>query len=109
MNRLMQVKIREHSRLAYLGARMLGTSSVALTWGPCIHLHGVSRQDFLNNKPWVCHELVHVHQFRQYGLWGFTFRYLWEGMRKGYKRNRWELEANTHQNNLQLLDDVIFV
>lgn len=105
----MQVRIREHSRLAYLGARMLKESTVALTWGHCIHLYGVSRQDFLDNKQWVCHEIVHVHQYRRYGFLSFTFRYLWESMRKGYYRNRWEVEARARQNNLQLLEDVIFV
>jgi len=105
----MQVRIREHSPLAGIGARILKESAVALTWGHHIHLHRVSRQDFLNNKQWVCHEIVHVHQYRKYGLLSFTFLYLWESLRKGYYRNRWEVEARARQNNLQLLEDVIFV
>ncbi len=106
---LMRVRIIEDSWLARIGAWKLKEPAIALTWGRAIHLCNVSRQDFLNNKQWVCHELAHVRQYEQYGLLAFTVKYIRESLRKGYYHNRWEKEARARQNSLQLLDGVIFV
>lgn len=39
------------------------------------------------------HELIHVEQIARYGWFGFTWRYVWELVRNGYKLNRFEIEA----------------
>lgn len=39
----------------------------------------------------LLHELRHVHQF-QSGR-GFPFFYIWESVRRGYSRNRFEIDA----------------
>lgn len=40
----------------------------------------------------LLHELGHVRQFRRDK--GFPMRYLWESIRRGYSRNRYEAEAD---------------
>lgn len=42
----------------------------------------------------LLHELRHVHQF-QSGP-GFPFHYLWESVRRGYSRNRFEVDARQY-------------
>ena len=39
----------------------------------------------------LLHELGHVRQFA--ARWDFPLRYLWESVRRGYHRNRFEREA----------------
>ncbi len=104
----MRVRIKENSWLAKVAARKLKCSRVALTLGHTIHLHNTTRSEFLRDKDWVCHELKHVTQFRQYGFINFTFRYLAESIRKGYYNNRWEAEARLAEKDLRMLDGVVF-
>jgi hypothetical protein len=40
------------------------------------------------------HELRHVHQFR--ASIAFPVRYLWESVRRGYHRNRYETDAQQY-------------
>ena len=42
----------------------------------------------------LLHELAHVHQFEQVAA--FPLRYLWESLRRGYRGNRFELEADRY-------------
>ena len=42
----------------------------------------------------LLHELRHVHQFQASP--GFPFRYLWESIRRGYSRNRFEVDARQY-------------
>ncbi len=105
----MKVRIRENSWIARIAARKLGAGTMAITLGRTIHLHNTSRSQFLGNHSWVCHELVHVQQFRQYGFISFLFRYLWESLRKGYYHNRWEVEARQREHDHTLLQNVFFV
>jgi hypothetical protein len=85
--------IKEKSWLAKVAALKLGSQSVAMVIGKTIYLHNVSRQDFLQNKRWLKHELCHIRQYQQYGLLGFLYRYLLETIKKGYYNNRFEVEA----------------
>lgn len=89
----MDFRIKEKSLLAKLASRKLGTENVAIVFGKTIHLHNVSKQDFLKNERWVRHELCHIRQYKRYGFTGFICRYLWESIRNGYQRNRFEIEA----------------
>jgi hypothetical protein len=42
----------------------------------------------------LLHELRHVHQFEASAT--FPLRYLWETLRRGYVRNRFEVDARTY-------------
>jgi hypothetical protein len=86
-------RIRESSWLARVAAWKLGVSSVAITLGRTIHLHGASRRTLLRDRAWLRHELKHVEQFRQYGFLKFIGLYLAESVRVGYYHNRFEREA----------------
>ena len=50
------------------------------------------------DAPWdaalLLHELRHVHHFGQSRT--FPVRYLWESVRRGYARNRYETDANDY-------------
>lgn len=92
-------KIKEHSWLAKIAAKKLGTKRVAMVLGNCIHLHNTSKEAFLQDKKWLKHELCHVEQFKKYGFVGFIIRYLWESLKKGYYNNKYEVEARAAELN----------
>lgn len=94
-----ELRIKENSWLASIAAWKLGSSPVAMVLGKTVHLHGTDRENFLRDERWVKHELCHIRQFRQYGFFGFLFRYLLESARKGYYNNRFEVEAREAEEN----------
>jgi hypothetical protein len=85
--------IREHSWIARIAAWKLKSSNVAIVIGRTIHLHGVSKADFLQDERWVKHECCHLQQYRDHGFFGFIFKYLVESIHKGYYNNKFEVEA----------------
>lgn len=87
------VKIKEHSLIAKVAALKLGSQKVAIVIGRTIHLHNTNKQEFLKNIRWVRHEMCHIRQFKKHGFLPFIFKYLWESLKKGYYRNRYEIEA----------------
>jgi hypothetical protein len=87
------VLIKENSLLALLAVRKLKSKSVAIVFGSTIHLYGIDSQLFLQNRPWVKHELKHIDQYREHGYVNFLFKYVVEWMRKGYHNNKFEIEA----------------
>lgn len=97
------VRIKENSLLARLAAWRMRTTNVAMVIGHTIHLHGVTRNEFLGRKSWLCHELRHVAQFEAFGTIGFLYRYLLETRRHGYRNNRFEVEARASENDDDLL------
>lgn len=99
----MQISIKENSWLARLAAAKLRSPQVAMVLGSTIHLYGTRSVDFLKDQAWVCHELKHVQQFRQFGFTGFLLRYLLESVRKGYHNNRFECEARKAEQDRSLL------
>lgn len=103
----MRVNIKEDSWLARLAAAKLKAAKVAIVFGNTIHLHNTSKQEFLNDTSWVCHELKHVEQYRRYGFAGFLSRYFFEWVKKGYYNNRFESEARSSENDIVLLKDVV--
>ena len=105
----MNVRIRENSRIARLAAARLKAGKVAIVFGNTIHLHNTSGKEFLSDQQWVCHELQHVEQYRQYGFAGFLTRYLISWVKDGYYNNRFEKEARANENNTALLQGVIFL
>lgn len=76
-----------------MAAVKLKSHSVAMVLGKTIHLHNVSKENFLNDSRWLKHELCHIRQFKEHGYILFIAKYLWESLRKGYYNNRFEVEA----------------
>ena len=89
----MHFKIKENSPFARLGAWKLGTNRMAMVIGDTIHLHNTSGKEFLEDKRWLKHELKHLEQYRQHGLFGFLWKYMLESIRRGYHNIRFEVEA----------------
>jgi hypothetical protein len=87
------IRIKEKSLLARIAAFNLRSGKVAMVLGKTIHLHNVSKADFLKNERWLKHELCHIQQYRKYGFFPFLAKYLWESIRHGYYNNRFEVEA----------------
>lgn len=85
--------IKEKSWIARLAAWKLRSRKMAIVIGKTIHLHNTGRQEFLQNKRWLLHELKHLEQFRRYGFIRFIVLYLWESARHGYINNKYEIEA----------------
>ena len=85
--------IKENSWVAWLAAKKLGASSVAIVVGKTIHLHNSSKENFLKNERWLKHELSHIRQFKQHGYLPFIAKYVWESLLHGYHNNKYEKEA----------------
>jgi hypothetical protein len=94
----MQLIIKENSWIAKIAAAKLQSDNVAIVIGKTIHLHNVSKEDFLKDKQWVKHEMCHVWQFKKYGFFTFIFKYLLESMMRGYEQNKYEVEARMAEN-----------
>lgn len=88
-----EVRIKEHSFRARIAALCLGVNNVAFTLGKTIYLHNATRREFLLDERWVKHELKHVEQFGRHGYVGFICKYAFETLRKGYRNNKYEVEA----------------
>ncbi|HVZ97924.1 MAG TPA: hypothetical protein VG847_13675 [Chitinophagaceae bacterium] len=89
----MECKVKENSRIARLAAKKLRSATAAIVIGNTIHLHNVTKEEFLQNKKWVKHELCHIEQYKRYGTLGFIIKYLWESILHGYHNNKYEIEA----------------
>lgn len=87
------VTIKEGSFRARVAAFCLGVNNVAFTLGKTIYLHNATRHEFLLDERWVKHELKHVEQFGQHGYLPFICKYVVETLRRGYRNNKYEVEA----------------
>ena len=94
----MIIILKEKSFIARIAARILNESRMAVTMGTTIHLWNASKEDFVKNKRWLRHELVHVQQFQQKGFLKFLLLYLWESIKHGYQKNKFEVEARAMEN-----------
>jgi hypothetical protein len=92
-------RIKENSILARIAAWKLNSKKVAIVFGNTIHLCRTSREEFLNDRRWLRHELKHVEQFQRYGFTRFIFLYLREWVKKGYENNKYEVEAREAEEN----------
>ncbi len=106
---MVQVKIKENSWLAHIAARKLHCSQVAMVIGKTIHLCNSSKEEFLNNKRWVRHEIAHVKQYAELGLLKFIVLYLLETFNKGYENNSFEVEAREKERDANMLSEVQFL
>jgi hypothetical protein len=89
----MEHKIVEKSVFARIARWVLKSGNVAMVLGNTIYLSGVKKEDFLQNQPWLAHELCHIRQFKEHGFWRFLWLYLLESFRCGYYNNKYEIEA----------------
>lgn len=103
------VKIKERSFAARLAAFALKSSAAAIVFGNTVHLWNVSKASFLANERWVLHELEHVFQYRRLGFIRFLLMYVWESLRKGYSRNRFEAEARRAESGKIEYNSVMFI
>jgi hypothetical protein len=85
--------IRENSLLARIAAWKLKQDKMAMVLGKTILLHDTSKEEFLSNKKWLRHEMVHIKQFQQHGYFLFLLKYLAESIKNGYNNNKFEKEA----------------
>jgi len=97
---LTNIKIKENSFFALLAAKKLETGKVAMVIGKTIHLHNTTKEDFLNDQRWLSHELVHIEQYKKYGLLKFLTLYLWYSVKYGYYNNPLEVEAREKEKEL---------
>lgn len=93
-------RIRENSWLAKIAAWKLGASSVAFVLGRTIHLYKTTKEEFLNSKSWLRHELCHVRQFKEHGFYNFILKYIWESLKHGYFNNKYEMEARNAEKEI---------
>lgn len=99
----MRVRVKERSWLACIAAKLLKQKKIAIVTGNIIHLCNAGKEEFLNNKKWLQHEIVHVLQYKEHGFLKFVFLYLLESLKKGYYNNRFEKEARKYENESSLL------
>jgi hypothetical protein len=101
------IRIKENSFRARIASFNLGAhSGLAMVWGDTILLFNVSKQDFLQDKKWVCHEVRHILQTLEIGKWRFLWRYLILGIKHGYHQHPFELDARLHDADFEILDRV---
>ncbi len=98
------VHIKENSWVAKLAAAKMSSDKVAIVFGNTIHLHHTTREDFLKDSDWVCHELKHVEQYKQHGYIGFIAKYLTYWVKNGYYNNRFEKEARDSEKDKSLIN-----
>lgn len=103
------IRIKEQAFIARLAAFKLGTKRVAIVFGQTIYLYGASRKDFQNNAYWLRHEVMHVLQYQREGWIRFLFKYVWLSIRFGYRNNPLEKEAQSAENDKEILIRVRFL
>ena len=105
----MEVRIKENSWIAKLAAVKMNGEKLAIVFGSTIHLHNTRRDEFLQDKDWVCHELKHVEQYRRIGFARFLVSYLIEWVKNGYYDNKYEVEARESAKDEKLMKEVKFI
>jgi hypothetical protein len=103
MPQKIKVKIIENSFLARIAAFKLQSENVAMVIGNTILLYNVSKNEFLKNTDWLCHELQHVKQWYDNGKLGFLGKYIWYSIKHGYHNNPFEKDARQNAKNIDLL------
>ena len=106
---MIKVKIKEQSNIAHIAAYNRKWNCAAIVMGNTIHLWNVSRKDFLQDERWLLHELEHISQYKKLGFASFIIQYLWENLRKGYYKNRFEVEARQAEQKKKNYDNYLFV
>lgn len=87
-----KVRIVENSRLAKMVARINGSSSYAITFGKTIFI-SCKKEDFFAKTWWVKHELKHVAQYEDKGIFRFLSSYVFYAVFHRNSENPLEKEA----------------
>lgn len=93
--------VKENSMLAWVAAKKLKASRVAMVLGKTIHLHNTTKEEFLKDAEWLRHELVHIEQYKRYGTIKFLLLYSWYSFKHGYHNNPFEIEARQKEKERQ--------
>lgn len=101
-------KIKENSILARIAARKMKSEKMAMVVGRTIYLHNTPKEEFLQNRRWLRHELAHIRQFQALGVVGFLYQYLVESVRKGYYNNRFEVEAREAEHDYLIESQYVY-
>jgi hypothetical protein len=96
--------IKENSFLARMAARKLKQDKMAMVLGKTILLHDTTRQEFINNRKWIRHELAHIQQFKKHGYLLFLVKYLVESIKNGYHNNKYEKEARLAEEDESMVE-----
>jgi hypothetical protein len=94
--------IKENAWLAKMAARKMKQDKMAMVMGKTILLYNTTTAEFLANKRWVRHELMHVKQFQQHGYILFLWRYLIDWVKNGYYNNKFEKEAREAETDISI-------
>ena len=105
----MKIFIKPNSIRAKYAAIFMKEKSIAIVFGNTIHLWNCSCEDFLKNIPWLRHETAHVHQFKKFGVLRFYCLYLFEYFKKGYHKNKFEVEAREKEQDENILSNIEFI
>ncbi|WP_240743334.1 DUF4157 domain-containing protein [Ilyomonas limi] len=105
----MNITIKENSWRARVAARQLKGTQAAIVFNNVIHLWGISKDAFLQNRSWTRHEVAHVYQYKKYGFIRFILLYLLETAHTGYYNNRFEAEARSKEEDLSILENIQFI
>jgi hypothetical protein len=101
------VYVKEKSFRAQLAKMKLGKGGVALVMRKTIYLYGVTKDQFLSDEKWVCHELQHIKQYEQEGVLKFLIKYFIYWLRYGYYNIPYEKEARANELNQALLKEYL--
>jgi hypothetical protein len=94
-----KIYLKHNSIVSKIAAKLLkmpAGKQLATTIGHTIHLLNTDAHYFAARRDWIRHELQHVIQAETVRF--FYIKYVWESIRKGYHRNRFELEADNLRN-----------
>lgn len=81
----------------WLDAKVCGVNKIVgftTYWGTII-----IREDRINDLRLLAHELTHVQQIENLGIFNFTYQYIRESMKTGYRNNKFEIEARAGAKN----------
>ena len=93
---MIKIRIKENtlvSRVAFRLIKSYKNKAVASTIGKTIHLHAISDIDFAYKDMFLRHEMQHAIQYQTIRF--FALKYIWETIKSGYFKNKYEVEANS--------------
>jgi len=85
-------RIVENSRIAKVAAKIKKEDKYAVTFGKTIFIN-CTKEEFFAEPWWVRHELVHVEQYKKYGIPRFLTLYLLYSIFHHYADIPFEKEA----------------
>lgn len=96
---MIKILIKENTLVSKIAFRLIKSyknKAVASAIGKTIHLHAISDIDFVNKDMFLRHEMQHAIQYQTIRL--FALKYIWETIKNGYFKNKYEVEANSLMN-----------